>query len=102
MQKKKLVASLVLSASLICGMIALPTEVNAANTETVYLIQNMTSTGSRTFNNVFSYNSNGMITNIVPQGYEQPFTCQYEKCLLLKQQYALLNNESPKVTAWYY
>lgn len=78
----KALLAFVLCASLCAGIFSYPVTVNAAGTETMYLVQNVTSTGNRTFNDAFSYNSNGLITNIVPQDYEQPFTCQYGKGLL--------------------
>ena len=83
MQKKKLIISMILSANLICGMVALPIKVNAANTENMYVVDRISAKGSLVGTGSYTYDKNGLIQQIIPNNAPTE-TFTYEKGLLTK------------------
>ena len=83
MQKKKLIISMILSANLICGMVALPIEANAANTESMYVVERISAKGSLVGTSSYTYDKNGLVQQIIPNNAPTD-TFTYEKGLLTK------------------
>ncbi len=83
MQKKKIIVSMILSASLICGTVALPIKVNAANTENMYVVDRISAKGSLVGTGSYTYDKNGLVQQIIPNNAPTE-TFTYEKGLLTK------------------